>query len=254
MNRIEITKYLETLYPRHLAYEWDNIGLQVGSLNKPLKRLMVTLDVTKEVVKEAIENKIDLLVSHHPLIFQPLANIQFDTPRGFIIQKLIKHDIALYSMHTNYDRAEGGMNDNLAALLGLKDVELLDEEALIGRYGDIEPVMLSEFIECVKSKLRLDFVRVITGGDRLVRRVGISGGSGQQHMYQAKKRGCDVYLTGDVSYHNALDALEMGFTIIDISHHAEVWFKTFVSGTIKNQYPELEILISKIDTNPYIVK
>lgn len=87
-----------------------------------------------------------------------------------------------------------------------------------------------------------------------MRRVGISGGSGQQHMYQAKKRGCDVYLTGDVSYHNALDALEMGFTIIDISHHAEVWFKTFVSGTIKNQYPELEILISKIDTNPYIVK
>lgn len=251
MNRIEVTKYLETLYPRDLAYEWDNVGLQIGTLNKPLKRLMVTLDVTKEVVREAIERKVDLLISHHPLIFQPLSSIAFETPRGNMIQKLIKHDIALYSMHTNYDLADDGMNDNLAKLLEIRNPKLLDQEAGIGRYGDIDPKPLPEFIEYVKAKLKLDSLRVVGDGNRLVKVVGISGGSGQQHMYQAKKRGCDVFLTGDISYHSALDAREMGFTLIDISHHAEVWFKIFISELLRERFPDIEIFVSDVDTNPY---
>ncbi|MBN2696908.1 MAG: Nif3-like dinuclear metal center hexameric protein, partial [Bacilli bacterium] len=224
MNRIEITKFLELKFPRQLAYDWDNVGLQVGSLNKPVKRVLITLDVTKAVIREAIDAKVDMLISHHPLIFQPIANVQFDTPRGWMIKELVKHDIALYSMHTNFDVADGGMNDVLAAKLGLKDPQLLDDELGIGRFGTIEPMSIDAFIVHVKDKLSLDNVRLIGGEGKTITTVGISGGSGQQHLYQAKKKGCDVYLTGDVSYHNALDVIQMGFALIDIGHHAEKVF------------------------------
>jgi len=254
MNRIEITKYLESLYPRALAYDWDNVGLQVGSLNKPVKKILITLDVTKDVIKEAIQGKFDLLISHHPLIFQPVNNIQFETPRGWIIKELINHDIALFSMHTNFDLADGGMNDVLAKRLGLKNSQLLDEEAGIGRYGDIEPMTLTDFIADVKKKLELDHVRLIGTNDKIITTVGISGGSGQQHMYQAKKRGCDIYLTGDITYHNALDALQMGFTLLDIGHNAEKIFKTTVLDILRSEFPETDICLSQIDTNPYQTK
>ncbi len=251
MNRIDITKYLETLYPRHLAYDWDNVGLQVGSLNKPAKRVMTTLDVTKAVVQEAILSKADLVITHHPLIFQPINSIPFDTPRGWAIAKLIKHDIALYAMHTNFDRAENGMNDQLAALLGLRNVGLLDEEVEIGRFGDIDPLPLEAFIAFVKDRLELSTLRLIGGANRTVTRVGISAGSGAQHMHQAKRRGCDVYLTGDVTYHHALDCEQMGFAILDVGHHVEAWFKRFLSSTLKERFPELEILVSTAATDPY---
>lgn len=254
MNRIEITKYLESLYPRALAYDWDNVGLQIGSLNKPVKKILITLDVTKDVVKEAVQGKFDLLLSHHPLIFQTISNIQFDTPRGWIIKELVKHDIALYSMHTNFDLADGGMNDVLAKKLGLKNPLLLDDEAGIGRYGDVETMSLDAFIMYVKEKLDLDHVRLVGANDKMITSVGISGGSGQQHMYQAKKRGCDIYLTGDITYHNALDALQMGFTLLDIGHNAEKIFMTTIYDLLQNEFPEIEIILSRIDTNPYQMK
>lgn len=251
MNRIDVTKFLESKYPKTLAYEWDNVGLQVGTLNKPVKTVLITLDVTKEVVKEAILVKADMILSHHPLIFQPVANIQFDTPRGWIIQQLVKHDIALYSLHTNFDLADGGMNDHLAKMLGLKDLKLLDEEAGIGRFGDIDPVAIKEFVAFVKNRLDVDSVRLIGNSEKIVRTVGISGGSGQQHMYQAKKHGCDVYLTGDVTYHNALDAYEMGFTVIDIGHHAEKVFVQVLYDDLSGKFPEVMFRISQVDTNPF---
>jgi len=254
MNRIEVTRYLETRFPRELAYDWDNVGLQVGTLNKPVKKVLVTLDVTKQVVREAVEGKYDLLLSHHPLIFQPVANIQFDTPRGWIIKELVRHDIALYSMHTNFDVATGGMNDCLAARLGIRDPKLLDEELGIGRYGEIPEMELDEFILHVKKTLELDHVRLIANGTKTVRIVGISGGSGQQHMYQAKKRGCDIYLTGDVTYHNALDALQMGFALLDIGHNAEKVFVAEIKNALNREFPDLEIDASKVDTNPYQLK
>lgn len=251
MNRIDVTRFLESLYPPHLAYDWDNIGLQVGSLNKPLKRVLITLDVTRSVVKEAIEKRIDLLISHHPLIFQPIHNILFDTPRGALIKNLVKHDIALFSMHTNFDRADGGMNDILARKIGIKDAKLLDETYEIGRYGAIEPTTIKELVAMVKEVLELDHVRLIGDETREVSVVGISGGSGQQHIIPAQRKGCDVFLTGDISYHQAIDALQMGFPLVDIGHTAEKVFVEAVFDALKEQFPELDIAKSGIDTNPY---
>src|SRR5699024_10408337 len=117
----QVFKTLEKWAPRSLAYEWDNVGLQVGSYDAKVKKILVTLDVLNNAVDEAIEHDVDLIVAHHPLLFQPLKQIDFQTPKGKIIQKLIKHDISVYASHTNLDIAEAGVNDLLSDALNLQE-------------------------------------------------------------------------------------------------------------------------------------
>jgi dinuclear metal center YbgI/SA1388 family protein len=190
-------------------------------------------------------------LSHHPLLFNPVDKIIFDTPRGWILKNLIKHNITVYSAHTNYDLADGGMNDEFARILGLKNVGLLDEIEGIGRYGDVEKINIKDFIRDLKIKLNLETVKVIGSDDKEIERIGISGGSGSKHMYQAKFRGCDVYLTGDVTYHTALDAESVGITVIDIGHHAEIIFVDAVTDYLSKQFKDIEFVKSQVDTNPY---
>ncbi|MCF6408511.1 Nif3-like dinuclear metal center hexameric protein [Alkalihalobacillus sp. EGI L200015] len=120
---------MEQLAPKWLAMEGDPIGLQVGSLKKRVKKVMVTLDVIEPVIDEAIREEVDLIISHHPLIYMPLRKINPDTSHGRTIQKLLKHDITLYAAHTNLDVAEGGVNDLLAHIIGIGDTEVLVETA-----------------------------------------------------------------------------------------------------------------------------
>jgi len=251
VNLVDIIKYLESLFPKENAYDWDNVGIQVGTLNIEAKRVLVTLDVTKEVVKEAIDKKVNLIISHHPLLFNPLDKIIFDTPRGWIIKNLVKHNITVYSAHTNYDTTDGGMNDEFSNLLEMKNVKLLDEIDKIGRYGTIEKMHIIDFISFLKDKLDIESVKVIGNDDKIVETVGISGGSGSKHMYQAKMRGCDCYLTGDITYHTALDAVGMGITLIDIGHYAEKIFVKAIIRILSQQFKEVQFLASEVDTNPY---
>ncbi len=252
MNNVDIIRYMETKYPLDLAYEWDNSGLQVGTLNHACKKVLIALDVTKEVVKEAIHNKADLIISHHPLMFKPMETIVFDSPKGWLIKNLIQHNISVYSAHTNFDVAENGMNDILAAKIGIENPKLLDEEDNIGRYGDIAEIELKSFIEDLKKKFNLGTVKLIGNNlDRKIKTVGVSGGSGSHHMYQAKKRNCDVYITGDITYHTALDAIQYGITLIDVGHHIEIVFVDALKSFFESQFPEVEFLKSQIDTNPY---
>ncbi|MBN2540665.1 MAG: Nif3-like dinuclear metal center hexameric protein [Bacilli bacterium] len=251
MNAVDIIKYFETHYPTELAYEWDNVGLQVGTLNHKTERVLVTLDVTKEVVKEAIQKKVNLILSHHPLMFKPMQNIVFDSPKGWIVKNLIQHNIAVYSAHTNFDVADGGMNDLLAAKIGIQNPKLMDEVDNIGRYGSIEKVPFQFFVQNIKQLFDLEHVKVIGRDDRDVSIVGISGGSGSHHMYAAKKRGCDVYITGDITYHTALDAIQLGMTLLDVGHHIEIIFVESVRQMLLKQFPDVEFIASEIDTNPY---
>jgi dinuclear metal center YbgI/SA1388 family protein len=122
----DIAKYIEEFAPPDLAEEWDNVGLLLGSMNSDVKRIMVCLDVTSKVVEEAIEKEVDLIVSHHPIIFKGIKRIIEDEPKGRLIFSLIKNGISVYSAHTNYDVAEGGLNDLLAEVLGLKNVTNLN--------------------------------------------------------------------------------------------------------------------------------
>lgn len=251
MNLVDIIKFFEIKYPKELAYDWDNVGIQVGSLNIKAKKVLISLDLTKEVVKEAIDLKANMILTHHPLMFKPMDKIIFDSPRGWIIKNLIKHNITVYSAHTNYDLAVGGMNDTLAKALNIQNPKMLDQFDEIGRYGDIEEICFIGFIENVKRTFNLDSVKVIGRTDRNIKVVGISGGSGSKHMYEAKRVGCDVYLTGDITYHTAIDAIALGVTLVDVGHHVEEIFVSAVREELQNEFPDVEFIASLIDTNPY---
>ncbi len=121
-----VIQCFEQFAPKHYAVPDDRIGLQLGTLQKDVKKVLVALDVTDEVVNEAIEVQADLIIAHHAIIFRPLKHIQTDTPAGRLYEKLIKHDIAVYIAHTNLDVAEGGVNDIMAELVGLQDISPLE--------------------------------------------------------------------------------------------------------------------------------
>ncbi|MBO8164087.1 MAG: Nif3-like dinuclear metal center hexameric protein [Brevibacillus sp.] len=125
-NGQTVIRYVEELAPKWLAVEGDKIGLHVGTLQKPIRKVMVALDVLEEVVEEAIEQEADLIIAHHAVIFRPLKHLRTDLPAGRLYEKLLKHDIAVYTVHTNLDAASGGLNDWLAEMIGLTDVEVLD--------------------------------------------------------------------------------------------------------------------------------
>src|SRR5699024_4500534 len=124
----KVIDLFEEWVPKHLASDWDNVGLQIGNLGSPVNKIMVTLDVTEEVVKEAIDLDVNLIISHHPLLFKPLKQINLSQPIGRIIQLLIKHDITVYSAHTNLDIVQGGVNDLIADALNLQKTKILIPE------------------------------------------------------------------------------------------------------------------------------
>jgi len=246
--------YLEEHYPRNLAYDWDNVGLQVGSASQEVKRVLVTLDVTLEVINEAIQMEASMIIAHHPMIFRPIKDIQTDQESGKMIERLIKHDIVLYVMHTNYDIASQGMNKVLADKLELKDQEIVDfttEEEGLGRIGTVEQTSLQSFADLVKQAFHLDHVRVIGKPHQMLSKVAIVGGSGSSVIEQAKALGADLLITGDITYHHALDMQMSGLLGIDPGHHIEVVFVQALTKEIAKQFADLLVVQSKVNTNPY---
>ncbi len=144
------------------------------------------------------------------------------------------------------------MNDILASKLDLREVALLDDENNIGRFGQIKPIPMSDFIAFFKKTFDLDHIKIIGKTDKTIRTVAISGGSGSHHMYAAKRKNCDVYITGDVTYHTALDAEQLGQTMIDAGHHIEIVFVEAVHQDLSQMFPEVEFIKSQVNTNPYI--
>lgn len=120
-NGQTVIQWMEKLAPKHYAMEGDPIGLQLGTLNKTVKKVLIALDVTEEVVREAARLGADLIIAHHAILYRPVRNLRTDLPAGRLYESLIKHDIAVYIAHTNLDVAEGGVNDVLADALGLQE-------------------------------------------------------------------------------------------------------------------------------------
>src|SRR5690625_1754828 len=125
VNNIAVFQVMENWAPKNLAYDWDNVGLQIGSYHKQVNKVMITLDVLESVVDEAIKKEVDLIIAHHPLFFKSVKQINYDTPIGRTIAKLIQHDITVYAAHTNLDIANGGVNDLLCEKLQLHSTKNL---------------------------------------------------------------------------------------------------------------------------------
>ncbi|QOR65558.1 Nif3-like dinuclear metal center hexameric protein [Cytobacillus suaedae] len=365
-NGFEIIQLFEKYSPKAYAVEGDKIGLQIGTLNKPINTIMIALDVLENVIDEAIDKKVDLIIAHHPPIFRPLKSVITDQPAGKIVEMCIKHDIAVYAAHTNLDVANGGVNDMLAEALNLQDVDVLsptyedplkklvvyvpetdadtvreaignagagaignyshcsfntpgtgtflpndDANPVIGQNGKLEQVKevkietiipaslqrkvvsamlkahpyeevaydiyplenqgielglgrvgrikqeqtIEEFAEFVKEALDVEGVRIVGNLDTKVKKVAVLGGDGNKYITSAKFKGADVYVTGDIYYHIAHDAMAMGLNIIDAGHYIEKIMKKGVTKVLTTLCEEnkfkVNIFPSAADTNPF---
>ncbi|MFH1243416.1 MAG: Nif3-like dinuclear metal center hexameric protein [Pseudomonadota bacterium] len=220
----DILELLEEIAPSRLAAVWDNPGLQVGSYSQEIRKVFLALDPTLRTLRRAQDRDAQLLVTHHPLILKPLSRVDINIYPGEVIFEAVRGEISVVSAHTNLDVARGGINDILAGLLDLRDVAVLEERegeygVGLGRIGDLpEPAGLLVVVERVKGILGSRNVNVAgKGGDR-IRRLAVVGGSGGSLVSLAFDRGADLLLTGDVSYHHALEAESLGIALLDAGH------------------------------------
>ena len=272
----KIIEIMNQLAPPLLAEEWDNVGLQIGDSRQPVRRIWVALDPSPEVVKAACQKKVDLLITHHPLIFKPLKSIDFDTPGGSIIQMAAHHQLAIFSAHTNLDIVRDGVNDVLAQQLGLRNLTVLhpvqvaardkegvasvaDSEAKygIGRIGSIAKAgSLRSLVSMVKKKLKLDFIKVSGDLDMKVKWVAICSGSGSSLMQAFLASKAQVYISGDIHYHDAREAETLNRAIIDIGHFPSEHLMVDalaqqLQKVISKQGIEAEITACTIEKDPF---
>ena len=219
MNVRDLINHINTFAPFDTAEEWDNSGLMVGSYKSEVKRVGICLDAVQKAVAEADIQGCEVLLCHHPLIFRGLKNVNLDSETGKTIKEAIKRDITILSAHTNWDKAEKGVNATLAALLGISKVEALGE---FGVHGKVIKSNLESFISKVKSSWglsRLDIYSEVTPTKIL--RVAICGGSGAEFWHDALRVSADIYLTADMKYHELIDATKAGLTI-GLADHGEM--------------------------------
>ncbi|WP_461223880.1 Nif3-like dinuclear metal center hexameric protein [Lacticaseibacillus suihuaensis] len=251
---------LEQFAPKTLAVPGDPVGIQIGDATAPVHTVMVTLDVRPEVVEEAIANNVDMIIAHHPAVFRPIQNLDFADPQKRMYARLIEHHILVYAAHTNLDRATGGMNDWLAAAMGLQHVQPFvasGDLANMGRIGDLlHPQPLGDFARELKHVFGLRGLRVVAVNLTVpVSRVAVLGGDGGKCYLDALAAGADVFVTGDVYYHTGHDMLAAGLPVIDPGHHVESIMKDAVRELLIQwaqaaNWP-VQVLASQRNTDPF---
>ncbi|MDB0441580.1 Nif3-like dinuclear metal center hexameric protein [Clostridioides difficile] len=357
-----LTRKIEKKYPLSLAEDWDNVGLIVGDFDMDVKKVLVSLEANENVINEAISQNIDLIITHHPFIFGKINKINSADLKGRLIQKLIKNDIALYSMHTNFDIAFDGLNDYFMEIMEFNNSKVLDvtesetlyklavyvpcnySESLrnalsssgaghIGNYSnctfsiegegqfkplegsnpflgsinDIESVneikietvvpqkhlggVISSMIDAhpyeevaydlyklenkgktfglgriskldksttleslsnkIKEKLNMKHIRVVGNLNTDITKIAVVTGAGSEFVKKAKRQGADVLITGDVKYHEAQDALDMGMCIVDCGHFDTEDIFKHVMKRFLDEFEEIEVIKSNIYLNPF---
>ena len=359
----EIFKFMSELAPQELAKDWDNPGLQVGDVEQTVNKVLLTLDVTQKVIDEAVENNCDLIISHHPLIFNSLDKIDFNDEKGKIISKAIKNKTGIFSAHTNLDIASGGLNDYLAQKLNIlhtkplvsnlkknykKLVVFVPEENLtqlrqvmlelgagkmgnyshcsfavkgqgsfkplagsrpyqgeknklnktaeyrleaivaadkideivdkmlekhpyeqpaydifelenlvetkgIGRIGFLkEKLKLEDFLAFVQDKLNLSHLKYVGAENESIKKVALCSGSGGDFIETAAHSGADLYLSGDIKFHQAQQAEVNHLCLIDAGHYGtEKIVKEMLKKKLNKEFDDISFIISRVNTNPF---
>lgn len=212
----QVLKLIDGLAPFELAEEWDNVGLLAGRADSPVEKVLCALDLREAVIDEAVKKGCQLIVTHHPILFRGRKNLREDDAEGRLLCALVRSGVAMIAAHTNFDNASPGVNDALAAALGLTDVVALEGGM---RVGTCEPTDFGTFCARVEHALRGPARRY---GDcnRPVRRVAVLGGAGEDYAGIALSAGADVYVTGEMAYHKALDAVDNGLCVVEAGHAA----------------------------------
>ena len=218
----ELIENLEKKYPFSLQEEWDNSGLQIGNPEDHVKNVLVSLDLEEEGIKEAIANDCNLIITHHPYLFNGAKSIDFSRRFYKRLNTCVKNDITVYAFHTNLDIAGGGVNDNLCRILGIDKTRVLEKgkDLGLGRYGFIEEKDADQFIREIKDKLKATGLVVYGDTSKKVKKIGVCGGAGSDLIRDALEISCDMMITGDVKYHDGMDLANEGIIICDVGHFA----------------------------------
>ena len=247
----DIISFMERLAPQELVENWDNTGLLVGSREGSIKKILICLDITMATIDEAITQKADLIITHHPVIFNELKRLNEDDIKGKQLYKLIRNNLSVYAAHTNLDYANPGVNSCLADILGVCKAVMMGNGP--GKCGVLEEKMsLDEFIGHVKSSLQTPFLRVVGHAPSSIQKVAVFSGSFDDDLKSVMESGAEVLVTGDLKYHTALDASEAGLCILDAGHfNTEKIVLPYLAGRIGEAFPDVEIFLCQDENDPF---
>ena len=257
----EITDAIEQYAPLRLQEEWDNAGIQVGDPEAEITGILLCTDATEAVVSEAIGLGFNLVISHHPLIFRGLKKIMGRTPVERAVAMAIKHDVTIYSAHTNMDSAWQGVSFRMADKIGMTNLTFLDGNCVepygevdcatagCGVIGDIDPMPAREVLKRVKEAFEVGAVRYSGDGDRMVSRVALCGGAGGFLLDKAVEAGAQLYVTADMRYHDFLDNSQR-IVVADIGHYeSEHFTKEIFLEIIQKKNPTFAVAFAKNEAN-----
>lgn len=265
----DIIKIIEEFAPISIQEEWDNSGLCIGSPNDDVHGVLIGFDCTPDLVDEAIEVGANMIITHHPLIFKGIKQISPDNLVGQTIIKAISAGIAVYATHTASDKVINGVSGLMADKLSLQNRKILDYEGTycgisddksadnlenkeskerpigLGIIGDLpEPMEVNDVIKLVKEKFSLKVLKSSKIINNKIRKIALCGGSGASLIDKAYKQGADLYISGDISYHNFF--LPEGFMIMDIGHfESEVGIVNALYSLIKKNFPNFVVYTQK---------
>lgn len=255
MNVKDVFDFVDELAPFEFAESWDNSGLLIGSSRREVKTVMPVLDVTLDVLKEARNKNVDLIISHHPIIFDGLKAIDENSVQYFAV----KNNIAVISAHTNLDIAKGGVTDALCDVLGIENAKVLcaqtEKDGVtygIGAIGDIkQPMLPDEFAEFVKQALGCQGVKLVRGAGA-IKTVAVANGAEYGMLEYALKAGADALVAGECKHNVMIDAKNSGITLIDAGHfETENVIIGVLEQKLKQRFPDLIVIHSGSNICPY---
>ncbi|WP_312091736.1 Nif3-like dinuclear metal center hexameric protein [Aminipila sp.] len=258
ISKLELMNTMEKIAPSELAEPWDNCGMQIDLGAAEINKILITLEITTETVTEAEALGVDFIVTHHPLFFSPIKQIDGNNFTGNNVINLIRKGISVFSAHTNFDKAEKGNNFSLAELLKLKKVIDLNRFGMeyIGVFGELsEKKSIRAFMEDMQRQvdLKSSEIRLIGNPEAEINKIGLCTGAGIGMLEIAAANGCQLFVTGDVKYHDGIKAKEMGINVIDAGHYGTE--KIFVPNMAKQLTQafgnKVQIFESKVDINPF---
>lgn len=245
----DVYSAVDALAPFSTAMDFDNVGLLVGAKSQPVSRVLLALDITAPVVEEAAAIGAQLIVSHHPVIFHPLRGVAAGSP----VYELARNGIAAICAHTNLDLAADGVNDTLAAALGLPAFSTIPEDGeRLLRVGDLPEEMSGEdFLQDIKKRLGCGCIKVTTVPGK-VQRIAVCGGAGGDYAALAKAAGADLYITGEAKHNEVLDAAAIDMPMAMCGHHAtEFPVLEHLQQYLQQAAPEAEYILTKHTEEPY---
>ena len=208
----DIYDYLNLIAPFDTAEEWDNCGLTIGSINKEVRKIYIALDVTNDALEDAKSFGADLVITHHPMIFNPISEVLSDS----LVYKAVVSGMSFIASHTCLDKAEGGVNTCLANKVGIKNLKTSENDGFL-KYGEIEPCVAEEFAKKIKSALggAVSF----TDSGKTIKTVALCSGGGGDLVAEAKNMGADAFLTGEAKHHEYLYSKDFGISMFAAGHY-----------------------------------